>query len=78
MLWKFTGTYNGFPAYGPNDGAEVDVLGVSQFLVQSGRIVQEVRLFDEIALRTQIYSYGAATTGSSPPTSTEPLASHHT
>ena len=32
----------------------VDVLGVSQFLVQSGRIVREMRLFDEIALRTQI------------------------
>jgi hypothetical protein len=27
---------------------------VSQFLIQSGRIVREVRLFDEIALRTQI------------------------
>ena len=59
VLWKFTGTYNGFPAYGPNNGAEVDVLGVSQFLIQSGRIVTEVRLFDEIALRTQIYSYGS-------------------
>ena len=59
MLWKFTGAYNGFPAYGPNNGANVDVLGVSQFLIQSGRIVQEVRLFDEIALRTQIYSYGS-------------------
>ncbi len=58
MLWKFTGTYNGFPAYGPNNNATIDLLGVSQFLIQSGRIVQEVRLFDEIALRTQIYSYG--------------------
>ena len=58
VLWKFTGRYNGYPAYGPNNDAAVDLLGVSQFLVQSGRIVSEVRLFDEIALRTQIYSYG--------------------
>ena len=39
------------------------MLGVSQFLVQSGRIVQEVRLFDEIALRSQIYSYGGGEDG---------------
>ena len=58
VLWKFTGAYHGYPAYGPNNDAAVDLLGVSQFLVQSGRIVAEVRLFDEIALRTQIYSYG--------------------
>jgi predicted ester cyclase len=63
VLWKFIGAYNGFPAYGPNNGAQVDVLGVSQFLIQSGRIVQEVRLFDEIALRTQIYSYGGGGDG---------------
>jgi hypothetical protein len=32
----------------------VEVLGVSQFLVQGGRLVREVRVYDEIALRTQI------------------------
>ena len=51
------GRYSGHPAYGPTNNAGVDVLGVSQFLVQSGRIVREIRLFDEIALRTQIYSF---------------------
>jgi predicted ester cyclase len=54
VLWKFSGLYNGFPAYGTTNNAAVDLLGVSQFLIQSGRIVREVRLFDEIALRTQI------------------------
>jgi predicted ester cyclase len=57
VLWKFSGHYSGHPAYGPTNNADVDVLGVSQFLVQAGRIVREIRLFDEIALRTQIYSY---------------------
>ena len=32
----------------------MEILGVSQFLVQSGRIVREVRIYDEIGLRTQI------------------------
>ena len=47
-------TYRGTPAYGPLTGAEVELLGVSQFLVQDGRIVKEVRVYDEIALRAQI------------------------
>jgi predicted ester cyclase len=59
VLWKFAGLYNGFPAYGPTNNAAVEVLGVSQFLVQSGRIVREVRLFDEIALRTQIIRHAS-------------------
>nr|WP_237499845.1 LysR substrate-binding domain-containing protein [Streptomyces sp. SID8379] len=35
-------------------GQPVTVLGVSQFLIQGGRIVKEVRVYDEIALRAQI------------------------
>jgi predicted ester cyclase len=59
VLWKFSGRYNGFPAYGPTNNAAVDVLGISQFLIQSGRIVREIRLFDEIALRTQIIKHAS-------------------
>jgi predicted ester cyclase len=54
VVWKFTGHYNGTADFGPLTGSPVDVLGISQFLVQDGRIVREVRLYDEIALRTQI------------------------
>jgi hypothetical protein len=32
----------------------VEILGVSQFLIQEGRIVKEVRVYHEIALRAQI------------------------
>jgi hypothetical protein len=51
VLWVLQG---GTPAFGPLTDAPVDLLGVSQFLVQRGRIVREVRVFDEIALRAQI------------------------
>lgn len=54
VAWKFTGQYNGAPDFGALTGSPVELLGISQFLVQSGRIVREVRIYDEIALRTQI------------------------
>lgn len=54
ILWTMHGTYRGTPAFGPLTNRPVDLLGVSQFLVQDGRIVREVRVFDEIALRAQI------------------------
>lgn len=54
VLWKFVGTYNGVPNYGPLTGAPVDIMGVSQFTFHQGAIVKEVRLWDDIALRTQI------------------------
>lgn len=54
VLWQMQGTYRGAPAFGPVTGRRVDLMGVSQFLVQDGRIVREVRVYDEIALRAQI------------------------
>jgi SnoaL-like polyketide cyclase len=54
VCWVLQGAYCGTPAFGPLTNAPVDLLGVSQFLVQRGRIVREVRVFDEIALRAQI------------------------
>ena len=54
VTWKFTGEYNGKARYGAPTGKPVDVLGISQFLVQNGRIVNEVKLWDDIAVRAQI------------------------
>ena len=54
VTWVFRGAYNGAEDFGSRTNSEVEILGVSQFLVQSGRIVREVRVYDEIALRTQI------------------------
>ena len=57
VTWVFTGSYNGTADFGPLTNAGVEILGVSQFLVQSGRIVREVRIYDEIGLRTQIVGH---------------------
>lgn len=54
VLWKMTGAYTGQPLYGPVTNQPVDLLGVSQFLIQDGKVVRERRLFDEVALRAQI------------------------
>lgn len=54
VMWKLSGNYTGVASYGPLTGGHVDVLGVSQFLIQHGRIVREVRIFDELGLRAQI------------------------
>ena len=54
VTWVYKGDYNGTADFGPLTGSPVEILGVSQFLVQGGRIVREVRIYDEIAVRTQI------------------------
>ena len=40
------------PTSARSPGRPVEILGVSQFLVQDGRIVREVRVYDEIAVRS--------------------------
>ncbi|OLL70983.1 hypothetical protein Ae168Ps1_5486c [Pseudonocardia sp. Ae168_Ps1] len=54
VTWVMRGTYRGTPDFGPLTGEETELLGISQFLVQDGRIVKEFRVYDEIALRAQI------------------------
>lgn len=54
VTWKLVGHYNGAEHFGPLTDEVVEVLGCSQFLVQGGRLVREVRVYDEIALRAQI------------------------
>jgi hypothetical protein len=54
VLWKMVGRYEGQSLYGPVTDAPVNLLGISQFLVQGGRITRERRIYDEIALRAQI------------------------
>lgn len=62
VLWKFVGDYTGKPNYGPLTGRPIDLLGISQFTIHQGRLVKEVRLWDDIALRVQI----AGTRGDEP------------
>jgi SnoaL-like polyketide cyclase len=66
VLWKMTGPYEGRPLYGALTNQDVDLLGVSQFLIQDGRIVRERRVFDEIALRAQINAIRGDQSGATP------------
>ncbi len=54
VTWVFRGRYNGTADFGQLTDSPVEILGVSQFLVQDGRLVREVRVYDEIAVRAQI------------------------
>jgi hypothetical protein len=54
ILWQLKGTYRGTPTFGPLSYQPVDLMGISQFLVQGGRIVREIRVYDQIGLRAQI------------------------
>lgn len=54
VMWTMHGSYRGTPSFGPLTDQPVQLLGISQFLVQGGRIVREYRVYDEIALRAQI------------------------
>ena len=53
-IWLLRGTYSGAPAYGPTNGAPVNILGSSHFEIRRGKIVREWRIFDEIAVIAQI------------------------
>lgn len=63
VTWTMHGAYRGTPSFGQLTNEPVTLLGVSQFLIQGGRIVREFRVYDEIALRAQINS----TRGDGPP-----------
>jgi len=54
VLWRLAGTYDGAPIYGPVTESPVEILGSSQFLLRKGKIIHEWRVFDEIAVMTQI------------------------
>ncbi|MBB4683427.1 nuclear transport factor 2 family protein [Amycolatopsis jiangsuensis] len=62
VVWVMKGSYRGVADFGPLTGRPVDLMGISQFLVQQGRIVREVRVFDQLALRAQINSHESSFT----------------
>ncbi|GMA30904.1 ester cyclase [Litorihabitans aurantiacus] len=54
VMWQLRGTYSGLPVYGTPRGERVEVLGVSQYELEGGRVRREYRIFDEIAVLAQI------------------------
>jgi predicted ester cyclase len=55
MRWTFTGTHTGNGIYGEPSGKPVKIMGISHFTVQSGRIVEEWTMFDELNVLCQLY-----------------------
>ena len=53
-IWVLRGHYRGVPTYGAVNDTPVHILGASHFELRDGRILREWRLYDEIAILTQI------------------------
>lgn len=54
VRWSMTGTHDGTALYGVPSGERVYILAVTHWTIQDGRIVDEVIIFDEVALLRQI------------------------
>ena len=54
VRWTLEGHHTGYGILGAPTGRPLWVMGMSQFHVANGRIVEEYTLFDELALRVQI------------------------
>lgn len=54
LRWSLAATHTGEGRYGPPTGAPVYILGVSQFRIMNGRVREETRIWDDLALLHQI------------------------
>lgn len=54
VRWSLRADHTGGGRYGDATGAEIYILGVSQFRVMNGRIREEVCIWDDLALRRQV------------------------
>ena len=54
VRWSLAGTHDGSALYGAPSGEPVYILAVTHWLVRGGKIVDEVTIFDEVALMRQI------------------------
>lgn len=53
-IWTLHATYSGVPLYGPPTRSPVKIMGASHFELRNGKILREWRIYDEIAVMTQI------------------------
>ena len=54
VRWSLAGTHSGDGFYGKATGANIYIMGVSQFRIINGRIRQEVTIWDDVAVRRMI------------------------
>jgi hypothetical protein len=63
LRWTLAGEHRGWGVWGPPSGHEVLVLAVSHYVLRGGRIVQDVTVFDELAILRQVRGGLGAGTG---------------
>ncbi|RVT41993.1 ester cyclase [Sphingobium algorifonticola] len=54
LRWTMAGTHDGTALYGAPTGRAIYILAVTHWRVEAGRIIDEVTVFDEVALLRQI------------------------
>lgn len=54
VRWSLAGTHDGSALFGNPSGEAIYILAVTHWLVRGGKIVDEVTIFDEVALMRQI------------------------
>lgn len=54
VRWWLTGTHKGLGVWGPPTGRRILVLAVSHYVLRGSRIVEDVTVFDELAVLRQI------------------------
>ena len=55
LRWTLAGRHTGGGLFGEPGGAELVILGESQYRLENGRIVEEWMVYDELAVWTQIF-----------------------
>lgn len=55
MRWSLIGTHDGHSLFGEPTGVRVRLWGLTQHVIKDGKFVEEWTLFNEFALRKQIY-----------------------
>ncbi len=54
LRWSLAGTHLGAGVYGASSGREILIMAVSHFRMREGRVVEDVTVFDELAVLRQI------------------------
>ena len=54
LRWSLAGVHNGAGVWGPATGREVHILAVSHYRVRNGSILEDVTVFDELAVLRQL------------------------
>lgn len=54
VMWRLVGSYCGVPRYGAPTGGPIEILGHSHFHLRGDRVYREWRIYDEVAVMSQI------------------------